>query len=262
MVGDYPHLRITIDELVVTLAIDRPEAANALSAELVSELHNALDDLGGAPRLLVVTSATPGRFVAGADIAELLARDEEDALRAINVDLFDRIARWRWPTVAAIDGPAIGGGLELAMACDLRVASSRSWFRQPEVGLGIVAGAGAHRRLVDLVGVGRARRMLLAGVRVEASEAYDWGLIDVVDDDPLGSALQLARSMASQSLRALELTKLVLASVERPSTRTADILAQAVLFESDDKRARMGAFLERRRGRGSTDSGPGEPDRR
>jgi len=249
VVGDYAHLRLRIEEQVAVISIDRPEAANALSAELVGEVHRALGDLAGVPRILVVTSATPGMFVAGADIAELVARGADDALASINADLFERIARWRWPTVAAIDGPALGGGLELALACDLRVSSPRSWFRQPELELGILAGAGANTRLADLVGLAWARRMLYLGVRVDAALARAIGLVDEVHDDPLGRALELAAELAARPMRALELTKLALAAIERPSTRRFDLAAQALLFESEEKRERMGAFLARRRAR-------------
>ena len=113
----------------------------------------------------------PNVFVSGADIAELLSRDADAALRAINIDLFDRLEGHRWPTIAAIDGWALGGGCELALACDFRVASETSVFGQPEADLGIIAGAGGNWRLAQLIGLGAARRMLLAGDRLDAQQA-------------------------------------------------------------------------------------------
>lgn len=226
--------------------IDRPDKRNALSLALVEELEAVLREARHEPAILVIGSRTPGMFIAGADIAELLARGEEEAFRAWNVELFDRIASWRWPAIAAIDGPALGGGLELALACDFRIASERARFGQPELGLGILAGAGGNWRLPEVVGLQWARRMLLLGAQLDARQALDAGLVDEVVEDPLATALARAEEIASRPWRALELTKLALASGQRPSTRAIDVLGQAILFESSEKERRMQAFLSRR----------------
>ena len=125
-------------------------------------------------------STTPGVFAAGADIAELVERDADAALRGINAGLFDRLEAHRWPTIAVIDGPAYGGGCELALACDLRVGSRDARFAQPELGLGILAGAGANWRLPQTVGLPTARRMLYAGEVLDAEQALAAGLVDAV----------------------------------------------------------------------------------
>jgi len=226
--------------------IDRPAKRNALSLALVEELSVVLGEARHDPAVLVLASRTPGMFVSGADIGELVARREEEAFRAWNVELFDQVARWRWPSVAAIDGAALGGGLELALAVDLRVASLRARFAQPELSLGILAGAGGNWRLPELVGVQRARRMLLLGEQLGAEEARACGLVDEVVEDPLPRALALAEELATRPWRALEITKLALAAGGRPSTRTLDVLGQAILFESSEKERRMQDFLSRR----------------
>ena len=192
----------------------------------------------------------PGMFVAGADIGELIERRADDAFRAINAGLFERLEGHRWPTVAVVDGPALGGGCELALACDLRVASTRARFGQPELGLGIIAGAGGNWRLAQLVGLGAARRLLYLGEIVDAGAAREMGLVDAVHepDAVLAGALDLVERIARQSWRALELTKLALRQ-NRPATTMFDVTAQALLFESEDKRIRMQAFLDRRRDR-------------
>ena len=110
-------------------------------------------------------STTPGIFAAGADIAELRDRDADAALLAINAGLFERLEAHRWPTIALVDGAALGGGCELALACDFRLATERAVFGQPELSLGILAGAGANWRLAQLAGLGTARRMLYTGAR-------------------------------------------------------------------------------------------------
>jgi enoyl-CoA hydratase/carnithine racemase len=135
------------------------------------------------------------------------------------------------------------------MACDLRIASTRARFAQPELNLGILAGAGANWRLAQLVGLAQARRMLYLGETLEAGAALAAGLVDAVQEPEqlLDAALDMVATMASRSWRALELTKLAL-RLHRPATSTFDMAAQSLLFESDDKRQRMENFLNRRKG--------------
>src|SRR3954468_16113530 len=229
-------------------AIDRPDKRNALDQATVDGLHAALDEAGREPSILVIHSTTPGMFVAGADIAELMERDADAALRSINAGLFERLEAYRWPTIAVVDGPAIGGGCELALAADFRIASTRATFGQPELNLGILAGAGGNWRLPALVGIGVARRMLFRGITLDAAAALDAGLVDEVHepDSVIDGALQFADAVAKRSWRALELTKLAM-RLHRPSTTAFDIAAQALLFESDDKRVRMQRFLDKSR---------------
>jgi enoyl-CoA hydratase len=229
------------------VGLDRPETRNALDEATVDALHRAFDEAATEPCVVVVHSVVANVFVSGADIRELLTRDADAALRSINVRLFDRVEAHRWPTIAVIDGWALGGGCELALACDFRLASNRSTFGQPEADLGILAGAGGNWRLPQLVGTAMARRMLLAGERLDAHEARAAGLVDDVHepDAVLESGLALADRIAGRSWRALELTKLALRQ-HRPATTGFDIVAQALAFESDDKRERMQAFLDKR----------------
>jgi enoyl-CoA hydratase/carnithine racemase len=231
---------------VLLAGINRPDKRNALDEATVDALHTVLDDARREPSILVLHSTTPGMFVAGADIAELIERDADAALRSINAGLFERLEAHRWPTIAVVDGAAMGGGCELALAADFRIASTRALFGQPELNLGILAGAGGNWRLPALVGIGLARRMLYRGVTLDAAAALDAGLVDEVHEPAavLDAALEFADAVAKRSWRALELTKLAL-RLHRPSTTTFDIAAQALLFESDDKRVRMQRFLDR-----------------
>lgn len=235
---------------VFLIGLDRAERRNALDSAMITSLHQSLDDAAAEACVVIVHSTTPGIFAAGADIEELLERTSEHALRRINVDLFDRLERHRWPTIAAVDGPAMGAGCELALACDLRICSPRSRFAQPEASLGIVAGAGGNWRLAHLVGVAMARRMLYLGEVVGADDALACGLADRVDEDPLALSLRLAAEIGARSWRALELTKLALA-IDRPSTTAFDVVAQALSFDSEEKRERMQSFLDRRAAKGS-----------
>ncbi|BCJ48915.1 putative enoyl-CoA hydratase/isomerase [Actinoplanes sp. NBRC 14428] len=228
------------DRVVVTL--HRPGSRNAINAAMVRELHEVCAALEERPRLLLLTG-DGGTFAAGADIGELRERGRDQALQGINSRLFDRIARLPLPTVAAVDGWALGGGAELAYACDLRLASPAAVFGNPEPGLGILAAAGACWRLRDLVGASVAKQVLLAGRRLDAADAHRLGLVaEVVPaDELLGRAHALLDRMARSGTLALRLTKLV---ADAPGGHpVTDDLAQAILFESDDKRARMDAFL-------------------
>jgi enoyl-CoA hydratase len=227
------------------IGLNRPEKHNALDQAMVDEMDAVLAEARRQPSILLVHSAAPGMFAAGADIAELRDRDADAALLAINAGLFERLEAHRWPTIALIDGPALGGGCELALACDFRVASPNATFAQPELSLGILAGAGANWRLAQLVGIGTARRMLYTGARLTAEQALAAGLVDDVVEDLPARGTELAATIAKRSWRALELTKLALRS-RRPATTTFDIAAQALLFDGDDKYTRMTKFLERR----------------
>lgn len=232
---------------ITLVGLDRPEKMNALDQALCEELTDTLHRLRHSPSILVVHSTTPGVFVAGADIAELRERDAEIGMRGVNATLFELLESHRWPTIAAIDGPALGGGCELALACDLRVASTRSRFGQPELGLGIMAGAGGNWRLAQLVGLALARQMLYTGRILNADEAARNHLVDdIVDQSKLMQhAQELGETVARQSWRALELTKVAL-RLHRPATTLYDMTAQALLFESEEKKQRMTAFLEER----------------
>ncbi|MFJ4786549.1 enoyl-CoA hydratase/isomerase family protein [Streptomyces sp. NPDC088794] len=231
------------DRVVVTL--HRPEARNAISGRMITELHQVCELLERDPKLLLLTGHG-GVFAGGADIAELLERGRDQALQGINSRLFERVRRLPMPTLAAVEGWALGGGAELAYACDLRIAGPDAVFGNPEPGLGIIAAAGACWRLPELVGESVAKQILLAGRQLDAREAQLTGLVmDVVPAEKLlEQAHALLDRMARQSAAALRLTKLV---VDSPGAHpVADDLAQAVLFEGQDKKDRMTRFLERR----------------
>ena len=178
------------------LGLNRPGKHNALDQAMVDEIDAALTEARREPCVLIVHSTTPGIFAAGADIAEMVDRDADAALRGINAGLFDRLEAHRWPSIAVIDGPAYGGGCELTLACDLRIASPNARFAQPELGLGIIAGAGANWRLPQTAGLQTARRMLYTGDVLSAEQALAAGLVDAVH--PAESVLEQAISLADR----------------------------------------------------------------
>ncbi|MER5899484.1 enoyl-CoA hydratase/isomerase family protein [Streptomyces mirabilis] len=243
MSGMYETLLVEERDDRVVVTLHRPEARNAISGLMIRELHAMCDLLERDPKFLLLTGHG-GVFAGGADIAELLRRGRDEALQGINSRLFERVRRLPMPTLAAVDGWALGGGAELSYACDLRIAGPDAVFGNPEPGLGILAAA--CWRLPELVGESVAKQVLLAGRNLDARAALAAGLvIDVVPADRLlDEAHALLDRMARSSAAALRLTKLV---VDSPGAHpVADDLAQAVLFEGQDKRERMTRFLEKR----------------
>ena len=255
MAGPQPALLDRLQDGVLTLTLNRPDKLNALDHMMIDALHAALAYY--APRedvaAVILTGAGERAFAAGADIAQLRDRKRADALRGINATLFDKLARFPAPTIAAVRGFALGGGCELALACDLRVAGVSAKFGQPETGLGIMASAGATFRLAHLVGLGRARELLYTGRLVEAEEALRIGLVTQVVEDAnvAAAALQMAQMIARNDPLATRLTKLALAQVADatagPAAQTFANVVQAVLFESPEKIKRMDAFLARKK---------------
>jgi enoyl-CoA hydratase/carnithine racemase len=142
---------------------------------MIAELHAVCEELEHHPRPAIITGGADGVFASGADIAQLRERGRDDALAAINLTLFNRVRALPMPTIAAVDGYALGGGAELTYACDMRIATPRTVFGQPEPQLGIIAGAGATYRLVRLIGESLAKQVLLAGVQISARGPLSWG---------------------------------------------------------------------------------------
>ena len=249
-----PLVLVEHDGPVSVVRINRPEKRNALNLALVQRLAATfaeLDDRSGL-RAVVLTGAGDKAFVAGADIGELRDRRAEDALRGINSSLFRQVEEFRWPVIAAIRGWALGGGLELAMACDIRIAGTSARFGQPELNLGILPAAGGLHRLPALVGMGHAKDIVLTGRIVDAEDARAMGLVSrVVEDDAVETeAVEAARAAAAMGDQASRFAKSILNALFRvrpDAAFTLESAAQAVLFDSEEKHRRMTAFLEKKK---------------
>lgn len=239
---------LLIDERAdrVHAILNRPDVRNAIDQQLIDELHALCERLETDPKLLVLSGAG-GTFASGADINQLRERGRSEALQGINTRAFQRVAALPMPVIAAIDGYALGGGAELAYACDFRIASTTLKMGNPEVGLGILAGSGATWRLLELVGEPVAKEILLSSRVLTASEALELRLVSEVveSSELLAAADALADRILANDPAALMATKRVLAA-PRSAHPQVDLDEQAVLFESPEKYARMTAFLERR----------------
>ncbi len=254
MTTEYSCIRLEAAEAIATLVVDRPSVKNALDRETVNEIHHALDQLAlrDDVGVVIITGGGETSFVSGADINDIKARGRDDGLAAINSSLFAKIDKFPKPVIAAINGFALGGGCELALACDIRIASETAKFGQPELGLGIIPGAGATQRLPRIVGLGWAKHLVLTGDIIDARQALEIGLVTLVT--PSGQLQIRARELAKRILRqgplAARLAKLSLnasARVDLDSGLLIETLAQAICYSSDDKLEGTSAFLEKRK---------------
>jgi enoyl-CoA hydratase len=242
---------------VATLTVNRPDKRNSLNGRVRADLIAALDAVRDEPevRVVVITGAGDRAFVAGADISEFAERSPLEQRAAMTGRrVFDEIAAFPKPVIAMIQGYALGGGCELALACDLRIAGDGARLGQPEINLALIPGGGGTQRLPRLVGTGQAMRLVLTGEIVDATEALRIGLVDqVVPAAELRErTMEIARTMATRSPVALEMAKrAVRAAAEMPLTAGLALETELFVtcFGSDDRREGVAAFLEKREAR-------------
>ena len=247
--GEEP-VKLETRERVAIAWLDHPPA-NALSPTTVDALRRAWEAVERAGvRALVIASANPRLFCAGADIKAFTAMDDASgrAYVAATHDLLRAFERSSVVTVAAVNGLALGGGCELAMACDLRVAAASARFGQPEIKLGIIPGFGGTQRLARLIGSAKALELNLVGDPIRAEEAQALGLVNrvVPDEQLLDAALELAQSLAAQAPLAVAAIKQVSAHTDLDAGIAAEQAAFADVFASEDAREGLAAFLEKR----------------
>jgi enoyl-CoA hydratase len=247
-------VRIERDGGVAILTIDRPEKRNALSARVREELVAALDSFreDSGVRVIVLTGTGDRAFVAGADIGEFAERTPLEQRAAMTGRrVFDEIAAFPKPVIAMINGYALGGGCELALACDFRIAADSAKLGQPEINLALIPGGGGTQRLPRLVGTGQALRLVLSGELIDAEEARRIGLVELVVPaaDLRDRTMEIAMKMAARSPVALRLAKqAVRAAAETPLAAGLALETELFVtaFASDDRREGVTAFLEKR----------------
>jgi enoyl-CoA hydratase len=255
MMREFTTITISIDKEIAVITINRPKFLNALNSEVLRELLEAVDLIDQDPlfRAVIVTGAGEKAFAAGADIAEMQHKDvlEARAFATLGNKTFSKLESINKPVIAAVNGFALGGGCELAMACDIRIAGNKAKFGQPEVGLGIMAGFGGSQRLARLVGTGIAKEILFTGDLINAERAYEIGLVNQVVDstEVLEEAKKMAKTIAAKSPLGIGFSKKsinegVNLDLERALSLETELFGS--LFSTKDQSEGMSAFLEKR----------------
>lgn len=249
----YSTLQTSLDNHILTITINRLDKLNAINNAVMTELDAVLDEVekNDAVKAVLLTGAGQKAFVAGADISEFtgLSGEEGKALAERGSAVFFRIENNRKPIVAAVNGFALGGGCELAMACHFRIASENAKFGQPEVNLGLIPGYGGTQRLVHLIGKGRAMELLLTGNMIDAPTALQYGLVNhvVPQDELLAKATGLLTTIAAKA--PLAVAKCITAANAAYTGDGYRIEAEAFgeSFATEDMKEGAAAFLEKRK---------------
>jgi enoyl-CoA hydratase len=248
----YNYIKIEQKQAVTVLTISAPKSLNALNSIVLGELDDALTHLTEETRVLIITGDGEKSFVAGADISEMAGLNEAEGFDfgKKGADVFRRIETLPIPVIAAVNGFALGGGCELAMACDIRICSSNAKFGQPEVGLGIIPGFSGTYRLAKLVGMGMAKQLIYTGKPIKADEALRIGLVNAVYEQPelMDAAMQMAENICANAPLAVAYAK---QCINEEYDLNAD---DAVAFENkmfgrcfatEDQKNGMKAFLNK-----------------
>lgn len=251
----YKHLFIDIDQHIALITINRPEVRNAMNPESWAELGVAVKKLNQNPdvRVIMITGAGDQAFVAGADISWIRDRKPLDIYGDVAVqDVLLDLYRSSRPVIAVVNGFALGGGCELMLACDLRIASDQAKMGQPEVNLGILPAGGGTQQLTKLVGLPKAKELILTGDIIDAQEAHRIGLVNhvVPHEELMDRAYALARKIASKPPITVQMAKIALnesVTADLPAGLALEKSLQAVLFGTKDKQEGTMAFFEKRK---------------
>ena len=256
------YVNYETDGAVGIITIDRPKALNALNPEVLEELSGVFDQVDqNVIRCLILTGGGEKSFVAGADIAAMYEMDKQggyDFARQGN-DVFLKIESFPIPVIAAVNGFALGGGCELCMSCDIRLASDNALFGQPEVGLGITPGFGGTQRLARIVGAGIAKELIYSANNINAEEAYRIGLVNHVytQEELMPAAKKLAGKIARNAPIAVRMCKAsIYDGLQVSISEGTDIECKnfGECFETHDQKEGMGAFLEKRKEKNFTNN--------
>ena len=250
----YENIKYEVKENIAYVTINRPQAMNALNMDVLNELFDAFTAIDKSEEIRAVVLTGEGKaFVAGADIAQMhqLNALEGRQMMIMGHKVMNLIENNTKPVIAAVNGFALGGGCELAMACDMRIASEKAKFAQPEVGLGIIPGFGGTQRLARLVGKGMAKYMILSAEMIKADEAHRIGLVEkvVAPEELLVEAERIAKVIASKAPIAVSTAKSAINNgydMDMKSASVFEIETFTAAFGSEDKTEGMAAFLEKR----------------
>ncbi|UCC12068.1 MAG: enoyl-CoA hydratase/isomerase family protein [candidate division WOR-3 bacterium] len=252
---DYKYIIVEIDSPMAIITINRPDVLNAVNIETILELEKAVVNCTENPDVHVIIITGQGKsFVSGSDISRLYEMDDEQA-REYSITgqrVLSSIEKCEKPVIAAVNGFALGSGCEIAMACDIRIASEKAKFGQPEVKLGLIPGHAGTQRLARIVGIGKAKELIFTGDLIDALEAHRIGLANMVvsQDSLIAEAKTLARKIADAGPNAVRTAKVVIArgfDVDLATGQEYEVEAFSKLFRTDETHEGMKAFLEKRK---------------
>lgn len=252
---NFNNLILEKKDSIAILKINRPKALNALNTETLIELDSAIDSLENDDNVNVIILSGEGKaFVAGADIVEMKEKTANEArvFGKLGADVFRKIELMEKPVIAAVNGFALGGGCELSMACDIRIASEKAKFGQPEVGLGITPGFSGTQRLARIVGSAKAKELIFTGNMIDANEAEKIGLVNTVvsKEELMDTALKMAEKISSNAQLAVRYSKTAInrgieTDIETGIEIEKDLFA--ICFSTEDQKEGMSAFIEKRK---------------
>lgn len=251
----YENVVLDRQDHIVTLSFNRPKVLNALNSDVLDELSKALDEIKEDKEIYALIITGYGKaFVAGADISEMKDKTPEEAreFAEVGLNVFRKIELMEKPVIAAVNGFALGGGCELAMSCDIRIASEKAKFGQPEVGLGIIPGFAGTQRLSRLVGIAKAKELIFTANIIDAVEAEKLGLVNkvVAHDQLMLEALTLAQNIASKAQAAIRYSKTAVNRGAESDIETGMLIERdlfGLCFATEDQKEGMTAFMEKRK---------------
>ena len=249
---NYHNIQTSLEDSILTITINRPKQLNALNKQTIEELNNAIlaAEENKAVKVLVITGSGEKAFIAGADIKEFASFTIEEGKQLSAKGhqlLFDLVENLSKPVISAINGFALGGGCELAMACHLRVASTNARLGLPEVSLGLIPGYGGTQRLIQLIGRAKALELTLSGRFITAQEAYQIGLINHMGESAMDEAMKLAKLIVKQAPLALKNVILAINSSDSIHGYQNEAKLFGELFETEDFKEGTSAFFEKRK---------------
>ena len=248
-------VEVTKKDNIAVITMNRPEALNALSKAVFADLEAALDDVENDDNVYVVVITGAGRaFIAGADIAEMAPMNVAEGLAFSELGnrLLMRVDMMEKPTIAAVNGFALGGGCEMALACDIRIASEKAKFGQPEVGLGIIPGFGGTQRMARIIGTGAAMELIYTADTIDANRAKEIGMVNYVvpAEELMDKTMEMAKKICANAQKAIHVSKMAIRrgiDCDISTAVTYEALAFATCFGTEDQKEGMQAFLEKRK---------------
>jgi len=247
---NFEKILFSVKDKTAVITINRPKALNALNSEVIAELDAVVQIVEANPQIRVVVIGSDKNFAAGADIKAMIEMNPEQARAFGFTPTFNKLENLSKPTIAAISGYALGGGLELALVCDLRIAAPDAKLGLPEINLGIIPGAGGTQRLPRLIGASRAKELVFQGSIIDASKALQFGLVNEIAENPLEAALKLAEKIAGKAPLALKAAKQCIAMTAKTDIRAGleyEEVAWSSLYATKDQKEGMRAFAEKRK---------------